>query len=91
MSYILCQDDDIGTGDEENADGTPSGYLKRRKIRKVQGVKKLKDETKAAQKAEEERRKRIEERQKEVGGILTVLGAGLLLLAWERVCKLKFS
>lgn len=52
---------------------TPGGYLKRKKIRKVQGTKKLKEETKAAQKAEEERRKRIEERQKEVSGLFNFL------------------
>ena len=40
--------------------------MKRKKIRKVMKNKKLKSETKQAQKAEEERRRRIEERQKEV-------------------------
>ncbi len=47
--------------DEEGA--SPDGK-KRKKIRKVLKDKKLKDETKSAAKAEEERRKRIKERQK---------------------------
>ena len=42
---------------------SPSGK-KRKKIRKVLKDKKLKRETKSAAKAEEERRKRISERQK---------------------------
>ena len=42
---------------------SPNGK-KRKKIRKVLKDKKLKDQTKSAAKAEEERRKRISERQK---------------------------
>ena len=41
--------------------------MKRKKIRKLMKNKKLTSTTKQAQKAEEERRKRIAERQKEVG------------------------
>ena len=40
--------------------------MKRKKIRKLMKNKKLTSTTKQAQKAEEERRKRIAERQKEV-------------------------
>lgn len=67
LVYQIFQKDVLAS-DEEMVDDpdTPGGYLKRKKIRKVQGTKKLKEETKAAQKAEEDRRKRIEERQKEV-------------------------
>ncbi|KAH3820866.1 hypothetical protein DPMN_122615, partial [Dreissena polymorpha] len=70
------REDDIGTDDEDVPDpDTPGGYLKRRKIRKVQGQKKLADETMAAQKAEESRRKCIEERQKEYNAYVQVEGA----------------
>ncbi|XP_052212155.1 transcriptional regulator ATRX homolog [Dreissena polymorpha] len=70
MAY--SDEDDIGTDKEDVPD--PGGYLKRRKIRKVQGQKKLADETMAAQKAEESRRKRIEERQKEYNAYIQVEG-----------------
>ncbi|XP_052283753.1 transcriptional regulator ATRX-like [Dreissena polymorpha] len=73
MAY--SNEDDIGTDDEDVPDPDTGGYLKRRKIRKVQGQKKLGDETMAAQKAEESRRKRIEERQKEYNAYVQVEGA----------------
>ena len=53
-TFIPFQGDDLTS---------PNGK-KRKKIRKVLKDKKLKEETKSAAKAEEERRKRISERQK---------------------------
>jgi hypothetical protein len=50
-------------GDGAEDDEEPGS---RKKIRKIKSDKKLKDTTKAAAKAEEERRKRISEKQKHV-------------------------
>jgi len=57
---VQGEKDQSGSGGEED---TPGG-LKRRKIRKILKDKKLSKQTVDAAKAEEERRKRIDERQK---------------------------
>ncbi|KAJ8297889.1 hypothetical protein KUTeg_024420 [Tegillarca granosa] len=60
---------DEGEGSDEESQ-TPGGVGKRRKIRKVKSDKKLTDATKEAVKAEEDRRKRIAERQKQFNNIV---------------------
>jgi len=57
---VQGENDQSGSGGEED---TPRGR-KRRKIRKILKDKKLSKQTVDAAKAEEERRKRIDERQK---------------------------
>ena len=64
-SCCLCFQDGSGS-DSENSDDSPEGK-KRKKIRKILKDKKLSNTTLSAARTEEERRKRIAERQKMVG------------------------
>lgn len=66
---ILCDQDGEGSGDKAS----------RKKIRKLMSDRKLADDTKAAAKAEEERRKRVSEKQKKVNLIICPLCHNLFI------------
>lgn len=62
-------EEDSEEDQDEDDDGSPS-KAKRKDIRKLMSNKKLKDSTKAASRAEEERRARIAEKQKKYNNII---------------------
>ncbi|XP_052089587.1 transcriptional regulator ATRX-like isoform X3 [Mytilus californianus] len=62
-------EEDSEEDQDEDDDGSPS-KAKRKDIRKLMSNKKLKDSTKAASRAEEERRARITEKQKKYNNII---------------------
>ncbi|OWF43774.1 Transcriptional regulator ATRX [Mizuhopecten yessoensis] len=59
-----------GSDDDEDEDGEGSPSKGRKKIRKIKSDKKLTDSTRKAVKAEQERRKRITEKQKEFNNVV---------------------
>ncbi|XP_013386812.1 transcriptional regulator ATRX [Lingula anatina] len=61
-------DEEAGSGDENDDENTPG--RKRKKIRKILKEDKLQEETKTAAKLEEERRKRISDRQQQFNVVL---------------------